>query len=97
MVGFLEQSGLKQDVFVSWRKQKRKMKVIMKYIMYIIKDLVFNIVNTFLEVILCTRVPFGKCTMYVPCFTGLDAGLPGGDLGLVVSASAAATSVLMLG
>ena len=35
----------------------------------------------------------------VPCFTGLDAGLPGGDLGLVlvVSASAAATSVLMLG
>ena len=41
----------------------------------------------------------GKCTMNIPCFTGLDAGLPGGDLGLVlvVSASAAATSVLMLG
>ena len=67
----------------------------MKYINY----LVFNIVNKFLEVILCTSVSFGKCTMNIPCFTGLDAGLPGGDLGLVlvVSVSAAATSVLMLG
>ena len=51
--------------------------------------------------IICTWVSFIQFTINLPCFTGLDAGLPGGDLGLVLvtsaSVSAAATSVLMLG